>query len=219
MLPVRQLVGNRPRLFVAACIGAALAWALPWHMSLLTRTLWAWNFWVWSYMLLMGWVMIRANHHRVRAIAEREDETAVAVLTVVSIAAILSLAAIVVELGAIKGLPREAWGWHYAFIASTLFGSWFMVGLIFTIHYAHMFYRAAQEQRPLKFPADEQNPDYWDFLYFSFTIAVAVQTSDVAVLTRPMRKAVLAQSVLSFFFNTAVIGLTINIAAGLIGNN
>ena len=70
--------------------------------------------------------------------------------------------------------------------------------------------------RPLKFPDDEQNPDYWDFLYFAFTIAVAVQTSDVCVQTRLMRQIVLGQSVLSFFFNLVVLGLSINIAAGLI---
>ena len=70
----------------------------------------------------------------------------------------------------------------------------------------------------MKFPDAELNPDYWDFLYFSFTIAVAAQTSDVVVMSSGMRKAVLAQSVLSFLFNAAIIGLSINIAAGLIGN-
>ena len=45
---------------------------------------------------------------------------------------------------------------------------------------------------------------------------MAVQTSDVAVQTRLMRQIVLGQSVLSFFFNLVVLGLSINIAAGLI---
>ncbi|MBS0309160.1 MAG: DUF1345 domain-containing protein, partial [Proteobacteria bacterium] len=76
-------------------------------------------------------------------------------------------------------------------------------------------YRAPATARPLRFPDDEQTPDYWDFLYFSFTIAVAAQTSDVTVNTRSMRKAVLAQSVLSFLFNAAILGMSVNIAAGL----
>lgn len=217
MLPLRRLVGNRPRLFVAAALGIALGFALPEHLSALTRTLAAWNLCVWAYILMMGWVMLRANHHQVRKIAEREDETAVAVLAFVSAACIVSVAAIVAELGHIHDLAPEHRPWRYLFVASTLLGSWFMVGVIFAIHYAHMFYSVAQNRRPLRFPNEEPNPDYWDFLYFSFNMAVAVQTSDVAVMTRPMRKAVIAQSVLSFFFNTAVIGLTINIAAGLIG--
>jgi uncharacterized membrane protein len=53
-------------------------------------------------------------------------------------------------------------------------------------------------------------------MYFAFTIAVAVQTSDVSVKTTAMRGTVLAQSVLSFFFNLAILGLSINIAASLI---
>jgi uncharacterized membrane protein len=89
---------------------------------------------------------------------------------------------------------------------------------MFTLHYGHMYYRAQEELRPLRFPDhDTLEPDYWDFLYFSFTIAVAAQTSDVTVMTQDMRKVVLAQSVLSFLFNAAIIGLSINVAAGLIG--
>ncbi|HEX4325982.1 MAG TPA: DUF1345 domain-containing protein [Burkholderiales bacterium] len=217
MHQVRQLVLNRPRLFVAAAAGIVVALLLPGSLSTVTRTLSAWNFGVWAYLLLIALLMLRANHHQVRKIAEQEDETAVAVVTTISFAAILSLAAIVIELGNIKGLPPHDRMLHYALVAATLIGSWFLVGVIFTLHYAHMYYSAAAEHRPLVLPGEAQNPDYWDFLYFSFTIAVAVQTSDVSLQTRGMRKAVLAQSVLSFFFNTAIIGLTINLAAGLIG--
>jgi uncharacterized membrane protein len=162
-------------------------------------------------------MMARAEHARVREIARREDENAVAVVVIVSLAAILSIAAIVLELGGIKDLSAQQRGLHYAFTAATLAGSWLMVGVIFTLHYAHMYYSATEERRPLHFPDGEAHPDYWDFLYFSFTIAVAVQTSDISIQSRPMRKAVLAQSLLGFFFNAAVLGLSINIAAGLIG--
>ena len=58
-------------------------------------------------------------------------------------------------------------------------------------------------------------PDYSDFLYFSFTIAVASQTSDVTVTTRAMRRLVLLQAVLSFIFNTTILAFSINIAASL----
>ena len=69
---------------------------------------------------------------------------------------------------------------------------------------------------PLSFP-NEDLPDYWNFLYFSFTVAVAAQTSDVAIASRNTHKVVLLQSILSFIFNVAIIGLCINIAASLIG--
>ncbi|MFX7731916.1 DUF1345 domain-containing protein, partial [Acinetobacter baumannii] len=68
-----------------------------------------------------------------------------------------------------------------------------------------------------RFPDGIRNPGYWDFLYFAFTISVAVQTSDVAVASRALRTSVLAHSLICFVFNAAIIGLSINIAAGLAG--
>ena len=73
----------------------------------------------------------------------------------------------------------------------------------------------AAHEPPLRFADGERNPDYWDFHYFSFTISVAVQTSDVGVATRELRRIVLAQSLIGFLFNTAILGFSINIAAGL----
>jgi len=217
MVPLKHLARNRPRLLLAAAAGAALALLLPSSWDWVSRALLGWNLTTWSYLALMAWLMMRIGHETVRKIAAQEDESAAAVVVIVSAAAVLSLAAIVLQLGEIKALPAGERALHYGFVAATLLGSWFLVGVVFTLHYAHLFYTAPEQARPLRFPNEEHNPDYWDFLYFSFTIAVAVQTSDVCVATRAMRKAVLAQSVLSFFFNTAVIGLTINIAAGLIG--
>ncbi len=42
---------------------------------------------------------------------------------------------------------------------------------------------------------------------------MTAQTSDVAVSTRPMRRLVLAQSILSFAFNTTILAFSINAAA------
>jgi uncharacterized membrane protein len=96
--------------------------------------------------------------------------------------------------------------------------SWLLLAVIYTFHYARLYYRSPSDKRSLRFPDDEQNPDYWDFLYFSLTIAVAAQTSDISVMSRTMRKAVMAQSVISFVFNAAIIGMSINIAAGMVGS-
>jgi len=79
-----------------------------------------------------------------------------------------------------------------------------------------VYYRVAHGSG-LQFPgADEAfKPDFVDFLYFSFTIAVASQTADINVSSPAMRRLVLIQSVLSFAFNAAVLALTINIAASM----
>ena len=89
--------------------------------------------------------------------------------------------------------------------------------MVFTLNYASHYYR----HRPpagLRFPDDDPQfkPNYADFLYFSFTIAVAAQTADVVITSRPMRRLVLLQALLSFGFNTAILALAINIGAGLL---
>ena len=42
------------------------------------------------------------------------------------------------------------------------------------------------------------------------------QTSDVQITSRSLRRQTLAHGVLSFFFNTVILALSVNIAAGLL---
>lgn len=215
-LMLQRLIRNRIHLSLAIAVGTVVGIALPYSWSLVTRLLAAWNVAVWAYLIAMAWIMMRADHHKVKSMATRQDEGAALVLATLSVAAIISLVAIISQLSALKHMPDDEKAIHYAFTIITLLGSWFLVGTLFCIHYAHLYYRNSTKESPLHFPDEAQAPNYWDFLYFSFTIAVAVQTSDVTVRTRALRKIVLAQSVLSFFFNLAILGLSINIAAGLI---
>jgi uncharacterized membrane protein len=206
---------HRPRL-LGACAWGLLVWlALPDGWDAATRMLVAWNGAVWPYLASMAWLMLRAPPQRVRAIASQENASTGALLAVMSGAAVLSIAAIVAELALVPGTAR---GWSGVVLPLvTVTGSWFLVGVIYTFHYAHLFYEAPQAKKPLQFPDQPALPTYRDFLYFSFTICATAQTSDVAIASTAMRTAVLAQSVLSFFFNVAVLGLAINIAAGLVG--
>jgi uncharacterized membrane protein len=199
------------RLLMALLAGLVAGFAAEGGPAL--RLLIGWNTMAWLYMALVWLIMLRADSGRVRQLAEVEDEGAYLVLATICVAAAASLGAIVLELTAHGGEDKLL---RYGFTALTLLGSWLLIGTVFTLHYARMFYNADKNARPLRFPDEEEYPHYWDFLYFSFTIAVAVQTSDVSVLTRSMRMVVLAQSVMSYFFNAAILGLSINIAAGLI---
>jgi uncharacterized membrane protein len=216
MHPIHKIVRTRPRLTAAIVTGICIGLALPGQWNPVTRALIGWNVTVWLYLCLMGWLMMRASHVRVRKIAEQEDKSAVVILAIMSITAIVSIAAIILELSTIRGLPFGDRMSHYAFTWFTVFGSWCLVATLFTFHYARIFYRSPVERRALHFPDKDENLDYWDFLYFSFTIAVAAQTSDVIVMSHSMRKTVLAQSILSFLFNVAILGLSINIAASLV---
>ena len=217
MHPFYNFIRNHHRLAEAIVVGVSVGVLLPFQWSPIARALIGWNVTVWLYLFLMAWLMMRAGHAKVRNIAEQEDNNAVVILSIMSLASIVSIAAIIFELSGIKDQPLGDRLVHYAFTGTTVFGSWFLVATIFTFHYARIFYNSPQEHRALNFPEKEENPDYWDFLYFSFTIAVAAQTSDVTVMSRSMRKTVLAQSVLSFMFNVAIIGLSINIAASFVG--
>lgn len=190
----------------------------PTSWDYLLRVLFGWNIAVWSYLLFMFWLMMRATSAEVAQLAEQEDEADWAIIVIMSIAATASLVAIVLELGTLKELAPINKLLHYGITIATVLGSWFFIATIFTFHYARMYYRSPEHHRALIFPDVNLKPDYWDFLYFSFTIAVAFQTSDVTLSSRTIRKSALAQSVLSFWFNIAIVGLSINIAAGLVGS-
>lgn len=210
------VVHTHPRLIIATTVGV-LAALLAWQAAPLLRVLIGWNVMVWLYLLLVGWLVVRSSAEDVQHKADIEDENAQAVLVIVSIAALASLVAIIFELAAAGGSQVDDKLLRYGFTVLTVLGSWFLIGTIFTLHYAYLFYMTDNPRPALIFPGNEQAPDYWEFLYFAFTISVAVQTSDVVITTPAMRKVVLAHSIIGFLFNTAILGLSINIAAGLIG--
>ena len=208
------LARTHPRLSSAAVLGLAVGILVP-ADTLISKILIGWNAGVWIYLLLMLWLTSRSQADEVKRIAEIEDENAGLVLFMVCIAAIASLATITVNLVGSKDLDSTARLLHYGFTGMTVIGSWLLTGVIFSVHYARLFYTWEGDEPALRFADDLRNPNYWDFLYFSFTIGVAVQTADVGVATRSMRKVVLGQSLIGFLFNTAILGFSINIAAGL----
>jgi uncharacterized membrane protein len=216
---LHRFIRSRPHLAMAIVLGTCVGWAWPHSLPWQQRALIGWNAGVWGYLLAMAWLMSHADHRKVREIAGKQDESARLVLFTLVVGAVLSLYAIVSELTRMDHVPADQVALRYAFTALTVLGSWLLVGVLFCFHYAHLYYRAPQGRLPLRFPEDGLEPNYWDFLYFSFTIAVAVQTSDVSVTSRTMRKLVLVHSVLAFFFNLLILGLSVNIAASLVNNN
>jgi uncharacterized membrane protein len=93
--------------------------------------------------------------------------------------------------------------------------------VIYAVHYAHLFYDPAERKGAgkvlggLEFP-DTKEPDYWDFVYFSFVVGMTSQVSDVAVTSKAIRQTVAAHGIVSFVFNVALLALTVNIAASAI---
>jgi uncharacterized membrane protein len=184
--PVRIVYG-RPRTFVAFAIGIVAFLLLPDSLRLVTR-------------LLIGWDAIL------------QDDGSILILLIAALGAFASIAAIVFELGQGHRTP-----WELGLATATIALSWAAVHTIFALHYAHDYYRGAKPGG-LTFPAGDkpEDPDYWDFVYFSFVVGMTAQVSDVGITTKGIRRTATAHGIVSFIYNTALVALMVNIAASAI---
>ena len=219
MTAVFSNVWRRPKMLVGMGVGLVGALLVPGDHSAVTRGLIGWNIGVYLYLALMAASMFQADHGRTREVAIAHKEGALAVSTILVGAAFASLAAVIFELASTKatgGAHREFSPVLLTMI--TVAGSWLLIPTLYTLNYASLYHRE-EHGSGLKFPeqADgaEYFPDYLDFLYFAFTITVAMQTADISITDRRMRRVALVHQIVSFIFNTMILALTINIAAGL----
>jgi len=210
----------RPRTVTLFVVAAVLALIQPGDWSLSTRLLTAWAAASIVYLVLVAWMAFSSDVADMRRRAAIEDESAIAILILTAAAAIASLAAIGFEFANLSGVPAATRGLHLALVGVTLLCSWLLMHVTFALHYAHEFYDEDDRENGLVFPEAQRHgsfePDYWDFLYFSVNLGAAAQTSDVMVVSRQMRRIVLAHSILSFLFNTTVLALGINMAASIV---
>lgn len=204
----------RPRLLAAAGAGVILGLLLP-EMRLSARLLIAWDAAIGLDIALTLAMMARSDQDGMQRRADREDAGAALVLILMAVGAVASLVAIGAELHGVKDLSGSAQAGRLALAGSTILLSWLFVHLMFALLYAHDFYAGEDDRRGLLFPGGE-DPDYWDFLYFSFNLGAAAQTSDVQVEAKRMRRFALAHTILSFLFNTTVLALAVNVGAGLL---
>jgi len=143
------------------------------------------------------------------------------ILATVVAGALFSLVAMAFMLVNTQNWPPLDASLHLTLSLVAIFASWFFVHVAFALYYARMYYDELEPPAPmpykqgLQYPNDGP-PDYWDFLYFSFTIAMCAQTSDVSVTTAPMRRIALIHSVVAFLFYTVILGLVLNGVSTLI---
>jgi len=214
---MNKLLRFHPRLWIAVIVGDAVFFLLPAHWSLISRVLVSWNCGVALFLVLIYLWMMSLTAEQICSRYMEEDSSAHFILVLVTLAALLSLVAIVEPLATIRhvaGTERIA---HFALATVTLIDSWLLVPTIFITYYADMFYSADQQHRPLRFPETDM-PVFWDFAYFSLTIAAACQTADVLTTRGSIRKVVIAHELISFLFNASILGFAINVTAGLIGS-
>jgi len=179
----------------------------------------------WQVVSLLGWdttalvmvawvlpVVLRCDSPATAALATREDDSRAAADLVLVLAGLASLVG--VGLALLKG--AEVKGTAQALITglavATVVMSWAAVQMVFTLHYAHLYYSGG---RGIDFNGADE-PDFRDFAYLATTIGMTYQVSDTNLTTKVMRRTATRHALLSYVFGTFVVAMTINAVAGLI---
>jgi uncharacterized membrane protein len=220
---------GRPRLLAGLLCGLTAAPLLPARLTGAERGILAWDIGVTVFLALTAGLFLSEHSARMAADAERQQEGEWTIFALTVAGTIASFAAIIGEFSHTGDLPKAQRGLHVALVAYTLFASWLMTHTTFALRYAHEFYSVTPGLAKvghasadggafdggLEFPG-EKRPDYLDFFYFALVLGMTFQVSDVQITARKFRRLATVHGLLGFLFNTVILALTVNIAAGLL---
>jgi uncharacterized membrane protein len=204
----------RPRLMTSAAIfvlcGCVLALG---GMRVASALLLGFDLGTLFYLAALARMFVHAKQGHLARQAKLQDTGRRGTLAVAVMLSVVVLVALVTELHAAKTggvVPVVV-------AALSVILSWLFMNTTFALHYAHGFYGDDQgREGGLEFPCTTE-PDYWDFVYFSFVIGMCFQTSDVSVSARHMRHLTLLHSVVAFFFNVFILAISVSVVGGLGG--
>jgi len=170
-------------------------------------------------MIVVSWILFfTTTAEELCDVVDKQDDGLRVIFSIVLIAVIFSVLGTLILIihNSSSSLDKV---FHAIVSLSPVLFSWILLHTIFAIRYAHLYHdhnklNTGSNVGGIEFPCKTQ-PDYVDFAYFSFIIGMTFQVSDVSVSSRVIRRFVLMHSVISFFFNTIIIALTINTVAGL----
>ena len=219
-------VAMRARLYGAVAVGVLAFLAMTflplpgWLGTAALKPALAWDLTTIAYLIPTLLMIHNPDLTKIRQRAKDIDINLLEIIATVVFVGAFSLFAIGGILMNAKDLEGSERVLHLGIGVLTVFLSWFTLHIIYAVHYAHLFYDPAERKEAgkirggLEFP-ETKEPDYWDFVYFSLVIGMTCQVSDVPVTARHMRHLVTAQAIIAFFYNTVVVALAVNIAAGL----
>jgi uncharacterized membrane protein len=187
------------------------------QMEKVTRIMIGWD--VFSVCLLCISIVIFSSMRprQIRLLAKQEDAGRIVVFLIVVVTTIGSL------MGVMILLSNKTWllgkGLETFIYITGVICSWFLLHTIFAYRYALLYYGDHPLDPDLhtvglQIP-NELWPDYLDFAYFSFVIGMTFQVSDIEISSRTIRRVALMHGILSFFFNTVIVALTINVVVDL----
>ncbi len=213
------------RLYIALAVTVVVCILTQGHVSVPALIMLSWGACA-ATIIILNWIIILTAHPReMRKLARLKDSSRIIILLFVIVASCVSLFSIIFLLKAI-GKDGHAHSLHLILMSiGSVIISWWMLHTVFTMSYAHKFYTLTPDTDDpedtvvggLMFPNEEKNPDFMDFVYFSFVIGMTFQVSDIEISSRSIRRMALLHAIISFAFNTAIVALSINVVSGLIG--
>ena len=211
-----RLLLARRRLLASIAAGILVFFVMPGHMRPITRVLMGWDVTALLYVVFAFLMISRSTVETCHRRAALYDESDWAIVTLVVASAAASFVAIFAELAVVKTAASPP-VISLSVTGATIVLSWTFTHMIFTLHYANLYYMPHKSGHPggLEFPG-RRAPDYRDFLYYSFVIGCACQTADVNTVSHAMRRLTLIQGIISFVFNTAILALMVNVGASLL---
>jgi uncharacterized membrane protein len=201
---------------VAMTVAYLATRGLPGELNLLIP----YNIGVGVYLVLTGALMRRASPEDAAELSRRGEPNNTLTLIVVIALSVVSLVGVAAMLNQPSGRPRWVANLHMTTSLLAVILSWFLAHIYFGLHYARLYYDDTvvdgklTYHRGLEFPQRE-TADYWDFMYYSFTIAMCYQTSDVSVTSVRIRRVTLVHAIFSFLFVTAIIGFVVNVISNV----
>ena len=212
--------GDARRRFALGVVAAAAAYfILPRNLPLPTRAIAIWDIFAFC-AILLAWVTIMITPaDGLRAHARAQDLSRLVIFGFVVTAACAALLSVVFVIRIHRAEMRSGLNAPVVLALATVALCWLLLHTVFSLHYAHVFYGDADDDRSmdrgLQFPG-ENSPDYLDFAYFSFVVGMTCQVSDVQVCSKRMRQLTLLHGVISFGFNTFILALLINTISGFL---
>lgn len=214
--PVTPMISPRHEPLRSWLIGVALAAAvvlLPRGFHWIVRCIAGWDTLVVVLLIHPWWIIVHATPESTQRRAATEDPDRRALFGIALLCNTIGLVATAVILrhpGTF--VPDDDVSALVVLGVVAVVGSWGYLHTIFALRYARLYYFEDGDVGGLEFAGGP--PDDFDFAYFSFTIGMTFQVSDVEISNRSIRRTALIHGLLSFLFNTVVVALAINLVFG-----